>query len=230
MLADGCPELVGYRISEAVAEQVAGGAQRVIPARPGGSDVVCGDSRRGVEEAEDQREPAEVVGGSAADRCDVADVLGEQGRSRGLVELDGFVVEEHLSAPLLVVTATAWAVSGGVALHGYLSGEHPGLFAGLAAIGWIGIAGVLRMVGALGEARTAYLRLDEAHFALEQAQAQRESDIAELARRNVVLSAIQTMLGPLLEIANERTDGMLRSNLEATAHDLADWLPLERRD
>jgi len=45
-----------------------------------------------------------------------------------------------------------------------------------------------------------------------------------------VLSAIQTMLGPLLEIANERTDGMLRSNLEATAHDLADWLPLEGRD
>ena len=132
--------------------------------------------------------------------------------------------------PVLVVTATAWAVSGGVTLQGLLSGEHPGLFAGLAAIGWIGIAAVLRMVGALGEARTAYLRLDEAHFALEQVQANRESVIDELARRNVELTAIQTMLGPLFEAADERSDGLLRSKLEETAHDLTRWLPLDRGD
>jgi hypothetical protein len=82
MLADGCPELVGYRVSETVAEQVAGGAKRVIPARPCRSDVLRGDGLCGVDEAEDQRESAEVVGGSAADRCDIADVVGEQGRSR----------------------------------------------------------------------------------------------------------------------------------------------------
>jgi len=132
--------------------------------------------------------------------------------------------------PLLVVATTAWGVSGGVALDGYLSGEHPALIAGLAAIGWIGIAAVLRMVGALGEARTAYLRLDEAHFALERVQNDRERVIAELERRNVELTAIQTMLGPLFEAADERSDGLLRSKLEETAHDLTRWLPLDRGD
>ncbi len=139
--------------------------------------------------------------------------------------------------PLLVVTGTAWGVSGAVALYGYLSGEHLALSAGLAGIGWIGMAAVLRMVGALRETRTAYSRLDETHFALEQAQdrndrllSERERIITELEQRNVELTAIQTMLGPLLDLADQRTDGLLRSNLEETAHDLADWLPLRSRD
>lgn len=136
--------------------------------------------------------------------------------------------------PVLAVTTVAWAVAGAVAVRGAIV-HGATLFAGLAAVAWIGVAGLLRMVAALAETRSAYRRLDEAHFSLEQARehaeqlvAERDEVIARLEQRNVELTAIQTMLGPLLDIADERTNGLLRSNLEDTADDLWQWLAPRR--
>ena len=116
--------------------------------------------------------------------------------------------------------------------YGYLSGEHLALVCRI----WprSGGSGSPRCCGwsaRYGETRTAYLRLDEAHFALEQAQdSERERIIAELERRNVELTQSRRCLDHCSELADERTDGLLRSNLEETAHDLTDWLPLDRGD
>lgn len=133
---------------------------------------------------------------------------------------------------LLLATVSAWSIAAAVAVYGAL-GEHPAaLYAGLAAGAWIGLAAPLRTLGALQEARAAYQRLDEAHFSLEQASEhadrlvrERDATIAQLAQRNVEHTAIQTMLGSLFELADQRSEGELRSRLEETADELTDWLP-----
>lgn len=138
---------------------------------------------------------------------------------------------------LLLATVGAWSVAVAVALYGVLSDHRASLYAGLAAGAWIGIAAPLRTLGALQEARAAYQRLDEAHLSLEKASEraeqlvhERDQTIAQLAQRNVELTAIQTMLGSLFELADERSDGELRSRLEETADDLTSWLPQAERD
>ncbi|MDQ3608667.1 MAG: hypothetical protein M3459_07185 [Actinomycetota bacterium] len=130
---------------------------------------------------------------------------------------------------LMVAALGAWALVGGVALYGALGGRPAALYAGIAAGVVIGLAVSLRALSALEESRAAYRRLDEAHFSLEQVAAERDETIETLARRNVEHSATQAMLGSLLELADDRSDGQLRARLEETADDLAQWLPQRRK-
>lgn len=133
---------------------------------------------------------------------------------------------------LTVAAVGAWAVAGAVTLYGALKGEPAALYAGVVASVWIGVAVSLRTLSALEESRAAYRRLDEAHLALEQAAdeasrlaAERDETIETLAQRNVEHSAVQAMLGSLLELADDRSDGQLRARLEETADELTAWLP-----
>ncbi len=130
---------------------------------------------------------------------------------------------------LMLVAVGAWAIAGGVGLYGGLAGRPATLYAGITASVVIGLAVSLRTLSALEESRAAYRRLDEAHRMLEQVADQRDETIEALARRNVEHNAVQAMLGSLLEIADDRSDGQLRARLEETADDLAQWLP-PRRD
>lgn len=131
-----------------------------------------------------------------------------------------------VSAWVLMASAVAaWTVAGGVTLYGALADVSGALWAGMAAGVWIGIAVSLRTLSALEESRSAYRRLDEAHLELEQVAAQRDETIDTLARRSVEHQATQAMLGSLLDLADDRTDGELRAHLEETADDLVDWLP-----
>ncbi len=114
-------------------------------------------------------------------------------------------------------------------LYGGLAGRPATLYAGITASVVIGLAVSLRTLSALEESRAAYRRLDEAHRMLEQVADQRDETIEALARRNVEHNAVQAMLGSLLELADDRSDGQLRARLEETADDLAQWLP-PRRD
>jgi biopolymer transport protein ExbB/TolQ len=118
-----------------------------------------------------------------------------------------------------------------------LGGKPAALYAGIAAAIWIGLAVSLRALSALEDSRAAYARLDEAHLALEQAADEakeladeRDETIAALARRNVEYSAAQAMLGSLLELADDRSDGQLRARLEETAEELTEWLPQRDED
>ncbi len=136
---------------------------------------------------------------------------------------------------LFVAFAAAFAVAQSVTLYGALADHLAALLVGIAAVAWIALAGALRILGALEELRAAYRRLDQAHLALERAHdenqhvvAERDQTIEDLARRTVVLSALQTMFGSLLQLADERSDGDLRARLEETAEDIASWLPDER--
>ena len=129
------------------------------------------------------------------------------------------------ATPLVAVVLAAWTAAGAVAVYGAVNSDQPALFAGVVAIVWIGAAGLLRLVSALGETRTAYLRLNDALFGLEQEHERAEGLVAQLAQRNVELTAVHSMLGPLLDMANERTDGALRAQLEEIADDLVAWLP-----
>ena len=138
---------------------------------------------------------------------------------------------------LMVAATGAWAVTGTVALYGALGGKPAALYAGIAAAIWIGLAVSLRALSALEDSRAAYARLDEAHLALEQAADEakkladeRDETIAALARRNVEYSAAQAMLGSLLELADDRSDGQLRARLEETAEELTEWLPQRDED
>ncbi len=138
---------------------------------------------------------------------------------------------------LLLVTAGAWCTAAAVTLYGGLADQQGALCAGAAAVAWIGLAGLLRTVGALRESRAAYRRLDAAHLSLERAREladgvvrDRDATITQLAQRNVELTAIQTLLGSVLDLADERTNGELRSRLEETAGDIAAWLPPDRTD
>jgi len=135
--------------------------------------------------------------------------------------------------PLLITTTVAWTIAAAVILHGALAHDEPALIGGMVAVAWIGVAAVLRIIAALYETRSAYRGLDEAHFLLELAReradqlvAQRDTVITQLEQRNAELTAIQTMLGPLLDMVDERTHGQLRSNLEEAGDDLAAWLSL----
>ena len=138
---------------------------------------------------------------------------------------------------LLLATVSAWGVAAAVTLYGVLSDHRAALYAGLAAGAWIGLAAPLRTLAALQATRAAYQRLDEAHLSLEQASDraeqlvhERDQTIAQLAQRNIELAAIQTMLGSLLELVDERSHGELRSRLEETAEELTSWLPPAERD
>ena len=133
---------------------------------------------------------------------------------------------------LLLATVGAWGIAAAVAVYGALNDHPAALYAGLAAGAWIGLAAPLRTLSALQETRAAYQRLDEAHLRLEQAGdraarlvRERDATIAQLAQRNVELTAIQAMLGSLFELADERSDGELRSRLEETAEEITAWLP-----
>lgn len=129
-----------------------------------------------------------------------------------------------LLAPALV----ALGLATGVAVHGAVSASSSSLFAGIGAIVWIAVAALLRTTAALSEARTAYRGLDAAHLELERAHERSAELVAKLERRNLELTTIQTLLGEVFEIADERSDGQLRSNLEETGADLARWLPPSR--
>lgn len=126
---------------------------------------------------------------------------------------------------LLVPALAALAVATGVAVRGALSGGSTSLFAGVSAVVWIAVAALLRTTAALSEARAAYGGLDAAHLELEHAHERTARLVTRLERRNLELTMIQTMLGEVFELADERTDGQLRSNLEETGTDLAQWLP-----
>lgn len=133
---------------------------------------------------------------------------------------------------LMMAAVGAWACAAVVTLYGALADHPAALYAGIAASAWIGLAVPLRTLMALEESRAAYRRLDEAHLELEVAAdtaaglaRERDETIEELARRNVEHSAVHAMLGPLLELADERSDGQLRARLEETAEDLTEWLP-----
>lgn len=126
---------------------------------------------------------------------------------------------------LMVAAVGAWATAGGVTLYGALASRPAALYAGITAGVVIGLAVSLRTLSALDESRSAYRRLDEAHLSLEQVAAERDETIETLARRNVEHNAAQAMLGSLLELADDRSNGQLRARLEETAEDLAEWLP-----
>lgn len=133
---------------------------------------------------------------------------------------------------LLVVQAGALGMAAAVTLSGVLRSHELSLWVGGGAVAWIGLAGLLRALGALRETRGAYRRLDEAHLSLERAHdrtdqlvAERDTTIEELARRNVELTAIQTMLGSVFDLADERSNGELRTRLEEAAEDIVAWLP-----
>jgi len=129
---------------------------------------------------------------------------------------------------LILAAVGAWTVAGGVTLYGALGGRPASLYAGIAAGAVIGLAVSLRALSALEESRAAYRRLDEAQLSLERVAAERDATIETLSRRNVEHSAAQAMLGSLLELADERSDGQLRARLEETAADVAEWLPQRR--
>lgn len=129
---------------------------------------------------------------------------------------------------LMAAAVGAWMVAGGVTLYGALGGRPAVIYAGIVAGVVIGLAVSLRTLSALEESRAAYQRLDKAHLSLEQVAAQRDETIETLARRNVEHNAAQAMLGSLLELADDRSDGQLRARLEETADDLAEWLPQRR--
>jgi hypothetical protein len=135
-------------------------------------------------------------------------------------------------ALLAVVITGAWGAAGAVLVHGLLVSDTAEITAGGAAFTWIAMAALGRTTAALRETRHAYRALDEAHFALEQERErvqelvhERDEVIATLRQRNIELTTTQIMLGPLLDLADERTDGQLRSSLEQTADELASWLP-----
>ena len=130
---------------------------------------------------------------------------------------------------LILAAVGAWTVAGAVTLYGALGDRPEALYAGIAAGVVIGLAVSLRTLSALEESRAAYRRLDEAHLSLERVAAERDETIDALARRNVEHNAAQAMLGSLLELADDRSDGQLRARLEETADDLTQWLP-QRRD
>ena len=139
-------------------------------------------------------------------------------------------------AGLAVVIAAAWAAAGFVLINGLLTSSTVEITAGAAGVTWVSLAAVTRTASALHQTRGAYRALDEAHFALEQERerveeliVERDAVIATLRERNVELSTTQIMLGPLLDLADERTEGRLRTSLEETADDLASWLPLSPR-
>lgn len=137
---------------------------------------------------------------------------------------------------LVLTTTGAWTVAGAVVVNGLLTHNTAALIGGAAGVAWIAVAAMLRTTAALHEIRTAYHCLDEAHFSLEKAREravelvdERDAVIAQLEARNIELRAVQTMLGPVLDLADERTNGQLRSNLEDAADDLTAWLPLTPR-
>lgn len=129
---------------------------------------------------------------------------------------------------LMLAAVGAWTVAGGVTLYGALGGRPASLYAGIAAGAVIGLAVSLRALSALEESRAAYRRLDEAQLSLERVAAERDATIETLSRRNVEHSAAQAMLGSLLELADDRSEGQLRARLEETAADVAEWLPQRR--
>lgn len=131
-------------------------------------------------------------------------------------------------ASLLAPALVALGLAAGVAVHGALGAGASSLYAGVAAIVWIAIAALLRTTAALSEARIVYRGLDAAHLELEQAHERSAKLVGKLERRNLELTTIQTMLGEVFEIADERSAGQLRSNLEGAGADLAQWLPPSR--
>jgi hypothetical protein len=139
--------------------------------------------------------------------------------------------------PLAVLITASWAAAGVVLVHGLVTTNTYETVVGAAAVAWIAVAAVTRTALALRETRQAYLALDVAHFALEQERErvqelvdERDEVIATLQRRNLELTTTQIMLGPILDLADERSDGELRLRLEETADDLTAWLPLRRDD
>jgi hypothetical protein len=126
---------------------------------------------------------------------------------------------------LLVPAAVALLIAAAVAVHGSLAGDPAALYAGLAAVTWIAAAGLVRAAVALVETRAAYVGLDAAHLELEQAHERSAALVDELESRNLELTTIQTLLGEVFEIADERSHGQLRSNLEDAGADLTEWLP-----
>jgi hypothetical protein len=126
---------------------------------------------------------------------------------------------------LLLTNASAWSIAAAVAVYGAVTDRSGALYAGVAAAAWIGLAALIRTLGSLRETRSAYQRLDAAHLALETIKEQHDGTIAELAQRNIELTAVHAMLGSLLQLADERSDGELRSRLEESGQELMDWLP-----
>jgi hypothetical protein len=128
-------------------------------------------------------------------------------------------------ASVLVPAAVALAVPAAIALHGAMESDSIALYSGLGAVIWIAVATLVRSTLAIAETRAAYSDLDGAHLELERAHERSSQLVTELGRRNLELTTIQTMLGEVFEIADERSEGQLRSNLESAAADLTEWLP-----
>jgi uncharacterized membrane protein len=128
-------------------------------------------------------------------------------------------------ASVLVPAAVALAIPAAIALHGAMESDPIALYSGLGAVIWIAVATLVRSTLAVAETRAAYSDLDGAHLELERAHERSSRLVTELGRRNLELTTIQTMLGEVFEIADERSEGQLRSNLESAGADLTEWLP-----
>jgi hypothetical protein len=73
-------------------------------------------------------------------------------------------------AALGVSWAIPWTVAAGTGVYGALVQETAVLVVALAAVSWIGLAGMMRAIAALRTIRAYYLELDEALFWRERAQ------------------------------------------------------------
>jgi hypothetical protein len=136
------------------------------------------------------------------------------------------------SRPVLLLGVVALAAGLGVAGYGLLSGVRILALVGVGAALTIGIAMALRGRDAIRSAEDAYERLDKSLAETERARDERAVANEELGRANVQIRAMHVANAQLLNLADERADGRIRTLIEETGDDLAALLEeqLEGRD
>ena len=130
------------------------------------------------------------------------------------------------SGPLPVVLAALFAAAAALAiasLHG-LSGSLTGVFVGLSLGSGVVLAVAVRARRSFCVLEAAYLDLDQALFRSEQACDRLSVENEELAGANVGLRAAQIAFAELLNLANERSNGQMRTLVEETGEGLAEIL------
>ena len=118
----------------------------------------------------------------------------------------------------LFAAATALAIAWPHGLSGSLAVAFVGLSSGLV------LAVALRARRSFGVLEAAYLDLDRALFKSEQACDRLSVENEELAGANVGLRAAQIAFAEVLNLANERSKGQMRTLVEETGEGLAEIL------
>ena len=130
------------------------------------------------------------------------------------------------SGPLPVALAALFAAATTLAIawpHG-LSGGPAGVFVGLSWSSGLVLAVAVRARRSFCVLEAAYLDLDRALFKSEQACDRLSVENEELAGANVGLRAAQIAFAEVLNLANERSKGQMRTLVEETGEGLAEIL------